>query len=194
MQPEEPRVDGEHPEPRFLVDQMLGALARCLRMLGFDAALTRDHDLEKLIMSATTDGRCLLTRRKVDTVAVESETVLVVKEEQPDSQVVEVLSALAFEPDRSRWFTRCLRCNFPLESIQLEDARERVPEYIARSHSQFRHCPSCGRIFWPGTHAFHMRKKIESWLSQSSGLSCESTIPSDEPRSNPQSPKRIRFN
>jgi uncharacterized protein with PIN domain len=47
-------------EPRFLVDAMLGSLARRLRLLGFDAAYTISSD-DELIGKAIRENRIIIT-------------------------------------------------------------------------------------------------------------------------------------
>ena len=63
--------------------------------------------------------------------------------------------------NEERLLGRCLRCNQPLLEIDPEEARSRVPPWVARTQQEFRCCPECGRIYWPGTHASRMRERLE---------------------------------
>jgi len=78
-----------------------------------------------------------------------------------DEQVRQVLTELGLHPDPARFLGRCLRCNALLEPIEAETARARVPPWVARTHDEFRACPACGRVYWRGTHAERMAKRME---------------------------------
>ncbi|MBU0513354.1 MAG: Mut7-C RNAse domain-containing protein, partial [Proteobacteria bacterium] len=59
-------------------------------------------------------------------------------------------------------FTRCARCNEPLEEVGRESVMSRVPEYVYETQEHFRTCPGCGRIYWAGTHPERMLRFLES--------------------------------
>ncbi len=48
--------------PRFAVDEMLGTLARWLRVMGYDAVYEKDHNDDEIVDIAKREGRILLTR------------------------------------------------------------------------------------------------------------------------------------
>ncbi|MGC8839517.1 MAG: Mut7-C RNAse domain-containing protein, partial [Anaerolineae bacterium] len=54
-------MSGEE-DPTFLLDGMLGRLARWLRILGYDAAFEPDLEDAQLVRRARAEGRILLTR------------------------------------------------------------------------------------------------------------------------------------
>jgi uncharacterized protein with PIN domain len=56
------RIDVGAEPPRFLADAMLGALARWLRILGFDCAYEADIADETLVRRAVAERRAILTR------------------------------------------------------------------------------------------------------------------------------------
>jgi uncharacterized protein with PIN domain len=53
-----------------------------------------------------------------------------------------------------------------LEPVSPEDVAERVPPYVLRTQREFRRCPSCGRVYWPGTHVDEMREQLEQFESR----------------------------
>jgi uncharacterized protein with PIN domain len=59
-------------------------------------------------------------------------------------------------------FTRCLECNVVLAPVDKEAVFERVPPYVYLTQERFALCPSCNRVFWHGTHADQMLKRIRS--------------------------------
>src|SRR5215472_16449673 len=50
------------PEPRFLLDVHLGALARRMRLVGLDTSYSNDRDDDELVEEANSARRALLTR------------------------------------------------------------------------------------------------------------------------------------
>ena len=56
-------------------------------------------------------------------------------------------------------FGRCLSCNVPLEKLTREQARPSVPFFIYQIHHDFRGCPKCHRVYWPGNHVEQMAQR-----------------------------------
>ena len=50
--------------PRFSLDEMLGSLAKWLRIMGYDALYLRDLNDGEILRRAEEEGRILLTRDK----------------------------------------------------------------------------------------------------------------------------------
>lgn len=141
---------------------MLGALARWLRVLGVDTAYDPGLDDPELVERALAEDRTLLTRdrRLVERRALDGRHLLIASE-VVDEQVRQVLDVFALRPDRDALFRRCLRCNAPLEPVDPEAAQRRVPPFVARTQTVYRRCPACDRVYWPGTHARRMRRRLE---------------------------------
>ncbi len=62
-------------------------------------------------------------------------------------------------PKETGAFGRCLECNVPLEALSREAARPLVPFFIYQIHYEFRRCPKCRKVFWPGSHVADMEKR-----------------------------------
>jgi uncharacterized protein with PIN domain len=56
-------------------------------------------------------------------------------------------------------YGRCLQCNVPLEKLTREQARPLVPFFIYQIHHDFRGCPKCRKVFWPGDHVEQMAQR-----------------------------------
>ncbi len=56
-------------------------------------------------------------------------------------------------------YGRCLQCNVPLEKLTREQARPSVPFFIYQIHHDFRGCPKCRKVFWPGNHVEQMAQR-----------------------------------
>lgn len=146
---------------RFLLDAMLGSLAKWLRVLGVDAHYQRHHKagaLEDLLSG----GRILLSRNR-KTVEHHPGAVLI-RSERIHEQIHQLKASGLIPPPQEEWFTRCLACNVLLESASFLDSRGDVPEYVLHEkRGDIRHCPSCGRSFWPGTHRERMMMQLREW-------------------------------
>jgi uncharacterized protein with PIN domain len=58
--------------------------------------------------------------------------------------------------------TRCVTCNVPLEKITREQARPLVPFFVYQIHYDFKRCPKCKKVFWPGDHVAQIQQRHEA--------------------------------
>ena len=152
---------GQENLPEFVVDAMLGRLARWLRILGFDTWYFREIEDRELLRLHVESGRILLTR---DTRLVQCRGVgshVLVRHDGWEDQLRQVAAALSLDVRPERLLSRCLLCNRPLENLAREDAYGRIPDYVAGTTSVFRECRSCNKVYWAGTH----RKRMEEVVS-----------------------------
>jgi uncharacterized protein with PIN domain len=161
----EPRVRGVEAERplRFFADAMLGRLARWLRVLGFDTAYQPHIDDAQLVQRAVEEGRVVLTRDRALREEWRVSDLYLVEAEGSFEQVREVVRAFSLA-DAVRLFSRCNRCNTGLTKIAREEVRARVPERVFARQHEFRRCPSCGRVYWDGSHTDRMRRAVERIL------------------------------
>ncbi|MEA3346188.1 MAG: Mut7-C RNAse domain-containing protein [Chloroflexota bacterium] len=148
---------------KLLADGMLGRLAKWLRILGYDTVYDPHLDDNELVRRARAEGRVLLTRDHelaerpgVHSLLIESGELL-----NQLGQVRDRLGRAKGSP-----FSRCPVCNTPLVSLSPQEVKGHVPPFVLRSHSRFRRCPSCDKIYWPGSHWKRMREQIarlEGW-------------------------------
>lgn len=145
------------PEPRFLADMMLGRLARWLRALGYDTLYEQSLDDAALAELARRENRILLTRdveltrrRKLRAFLIHDDKVL--------RQLCQVV--LEFGLKNTAAFTRCIECNTELVPLERGEAAPLVPPYVFETQMQFRRCPSCGKVYWRGTHWTRMQNVV----------------------------------
>ncbi|WP_242393289.1 Mut7-C ubiquitin/RNAse domain-containing protein [Anaeromyxobacter oryzisoli] len=151
-------------EVRFVLDVHLGRLARYLRMLGFDARWRNDAGDEEIARAAATEHRIVLTR---DAGLLKRRIVThgyLVREADPRRQLAEVVRRLDLVRGIAP-FRRCLCCNALLEDVRKEDVLDHLPPRVRERHERFRRCPSCGRVYWAGTHHRRMEQVIEELLA-----------------------------
>jgi uncharacterized protein with PIN domain len=137
---------------KFLADSSLGRLSKWLRILGYDTVYWRGEADRSFLRQAEREGRAVLTRRKDVLARKHPGIVLFVENDRVEDQVVEVLGKLGLKPEPENLFTLCLRCNESLKEAKPEEVRSLVPDYVFRTQSEFRVCPKCRGVYWPGTH------------------------------------------
>jgi uncharacterized protein len=146
---------------KLLVDRTLGRLARWLRVLGYDTVWDGDAGPAELLARAEREERLLLTR---DTLLVERRAVhrgrvraVLVRHDTLPEQ----LRQLRIEDGLHRVGPpRCLVCNGILQDVGLEEARQRIPPYVATTQKKFTYCPICDRITWSATHWDEIRRRL----------------------------------
>ena len=150
-----------HKIESFIADGHLGKLVRDLRLLGIDAAYDRDAEDRELIVLATAENRALLTRDRRLLMHSAVRNGYYLRSQNPLEQSVEVLRRFnlgdAFAP-----FTRCLRCNAPLEPAEKENVLGQLEPLTKIYYDQFRRCAGCGQVYWSGSHFEKLQKRIET--------------------------------
>lgn len=153
--------------PRFVADVHLGRAATYLRLLGLDtlywgedpgdAALARVADEEQRVLLSCDRG--LLMHRRV-------RWGQLLRSRRPAEQIEEILQRYdlhgAVLP-----FSRCMACNGVLEHAPGEAIAEKAPPLVRKrfglAREYYRLCPTCGRLYWPGTHWDRMGKLLARW-------------------------------
>lgn len=148
--------------PRFMVDAMLGGLARWLRVLGYDAAYEAGIPDGDLVRRAASEGRIALTRDRRLPEEWWIEDLVVLRSDEQLEQLREI--APVFSLTRDGLFTRCTRCNLSLAPMSLDEAADRVPPLVRERSAALQHCPSCDRIYWEGSHTERMRRTLDRVL------------------------------
>lgn len=145
---------------RFVLDSMLGKLARWLRALGYDALYFRIVDDRHLLEVARREARTLLTR-DARLARLAGPAGLLVRATEIERQIVEVIERLALLPSGEGLLSRCLECNALLEDRPKETVRGLVPEFVFATQERFIGCPGCARIYWQGSHADRILERLE---------------------------------
>lgn len=152
------------PAPRFLVDAMLGHVARDLRLLGLEARFAGGLDDAEVLGWAQRQGLRLLTRDAGLARRARSLLHLWVHSADREEQVREVLRSLPRGLETEP-FTRCLRCGGALGRVPREEAAALVPDHVAWSSPEFWQCRECRRVFWHGSHASGLEGRARELLA-----------------------------
>jgi len=144
----------------FVADGHLGKLARDLRLLGFDIAYDRDADDRQLLAIMRESNRALLTRDRRLLMHAIVQHGYYLRSQNPIRQTIEVLRRFglfsAIAP-----FTRCLRCNAPLQKVAKADVIQKLEPLTKIYYEQFRRCTGCDQIYWAGSHFSKLQKRLE---------------------------------
>ena len=158
-------------EPRFLADAHLGALARQLRLLGFDAepraSARAGPEDEAFLETAIAEERILLTRdrsllfrRELAREPPAVPSAMLILSRDPYGQLFEVCRRFGLS---AMWkpLSLCSSCGAKLEPLSRQEAEPLVPSIVSRSCDSFRSCPACGKVFWRGDHSRSIEPLLE---------------------------------
>jgi len=153
---------------RFIADAMLGSLARWMRALGCDVEYSPLLEDAEVVDKAVKEGRIILTR---DTGLIRRRGAagrhLFIESDFVAAQLRQVAERFALP--KTPALVRCLRCNTPLERADKDDIAGKVPQYVYKTQEEFSTCPSCGRVYWAGTHRRRMEEDIAGMLGEDNG-------------------------
>jgi len=145
---------------RFLLDGMLGSLARWLRILGYDTLYHVDMEDDKLRVEAKESDRVLVTRDAelyqkavnsgAETVLIHSEHTIEQLKELADSQSISLVPL----------DTRCPRCNGVLDHVDKDEIEGKVPEESYKVFDEYWICHKCNAIYWKGSHWIQIEKTL----------------------------------
>ena len=145
--------------PRFIADAHLAALARYLRMLGFDVHVDATLDDAQIAEIGAREQRIVLSR---DRELLKHRVIThgcYVHETKPRAQLKEIVARLDLTGSMIP-FARCMECNAELVDADREEIIDRLPAGTAEYYDRFRTCTGCGKIYWPGSHYQRMRALI----------------------------------
>ncbi len=146
--------------PRLLADEMVGRLARYLRMMGADAEYARGWSDDEIVRRAAAEGRTIVTRDRA--LAHRAVAAVLLTSPRLEDQVREV--RLAFpELDPNLTFERCTLCNGVLAPFQPDPADRANGRVPARPGLALFRCAGCGHVYWEGSHTDSVRRRLRAW-------------------------------
>jgi uncharacterized protein with PIN domain len=143
---------------QWLVDEMLGKLARYLRILGCDAQYVRGVSDAEILSLLAGSHRRLVTRDELLAQRAPGATLL--RAVMVREQLQELWKR---HPDlpRAPQFTRCTLCNGIL-LLQKPSGAVPIAAILADASAKFR-CTNCGHQYWRGSHTAHLERDLASW-------------------------------
>ena len=142
-------------KPIFVVDAMLGNLAKKLRILGYDSKYFSSIDDDKLILIAKNEKRIILTKDEQLTKNATKQEIgfVLIRGSDESEQIMQINAKIKldrFVVDTNN--SRCIFCNGILQSVEKYRIIGKIPEGILEREKKFWMCDSCKKIYWEGTH------------------------------------------
>jgi uncharacterized protein len=153
---------------RFVADVHLGHLTRNLRLLGFDVAYRQNADDRQLLEVMARENRALLTRDRRLLMHAIVQHGYWPRSQNAEEQTIEVVRRFDLA-ELIAPFTRCLRCNAPLEAVAKADIVGKLEPLTKIYYDQFRRCPDCKQIYWSGSHFPKLQRRVEEIRSRTQG-------------------------
>lgn len=152
---------------RFIIDGMLGGVARKLRLLGFNTIFLRDTSDSRVLEMARPGGTdILVTRDKELYLRAKKRGVRAVYADDDELATIAVLlklvgvESVTIDPERAR----CTFCNTPITKVGRGSVRGLVPDKVYERHRDFYVCRGCGRVYWKGNQWKNI-KSIEARIN-----------------------------
>lgn len=148
---------------KFLCDQMLGTLAKWLRIYGFDTFYANSEiDDDELLRISKKENRILITRDKNLAIRAKRKNIktLEITSTDIDKQIKTTLEDK--KVNIAKILSRCIICNTIVNQIKKENVKGKVPKRIFDSTNKFWFCPKCNKIYWKGSHYDNMIEKIKN--------------------------------
>jgi len=145
-------------EPTFLLDGMLGTLAKWLRIMGYDALYVKEASDRRLLDMLEGNERFLLTRDHQLSERA-GDRGLYVESDELDQQLLMV--AQRFSLNVGARSTRCASCNGELMVVEKDAVRDKVPEGTLSSQQVFWACKDCGKVYWRGAHWKNIERRMD---------------------------------
>ncbi len=142
-------------KPNFIVDAMLGNLAKKLRILGYDSKYFSSIEDDKIILIAKNEKRIILTKDEQLTKIAEKQNVsfVLIRGNDELEQIIQInekfkLDKFVIDTNNSR----CIACNGKLEAVEKFQVIGKIPEGVLEREKKFWMCDSCKKVYWEGTH------------------------------------------
>lgn len=150
-------------KPNFVVDSMLGNLAKKLRILGYDSKYFPSIEDDKLILIAKNEKRIILTKDEQLTKKAEKQEIefILIRGSDESEQIMQINAKAnlgIFVADTNN--SRCILCNGNLQPVEKYRIIGKIPEGVLEREKKFWMCDSCKKIYWEGTHF----KKLQEFV------------------------------
>jgi len=147
----------------FLVDAMLGNIAKKLRLLGYDSEYSSNMNDDELVLKAKKENRIIITKDELLSRQARKKNVplIHVTKNNEVEQIVQIYKDLGLTKSIiSSAKTRCTICNGQLDSIDKDQVTTKVPDGVLEQTDHFWKCSECNRIYWEGTHIKNLQKFV----------------------------------
>jgi uncharacterized protein with PIN domain len=148
-------------KPLFIVDAMLGKLAKKLRLLGYDSLYSSSMEDDKILQLAKNENRILITKDVPLILKAKTKKILNVQITS-DDEIEQILQINKKESlgncNVSGGNSRCPVCNGMLQYIEKNEVSDKVPAGVLEIIKDFWNCTKCDKIYWEGTHIKNLQQ------------------------------------
>lgn len=148
-------------KPLFIVDAMLGKLAKKLRLLGYDSHYSSSIDDNEIIQQAINENRMLITKDVPLVHKAKKKQILTIQITSDDEieQLLQINEKTKLgKCSVSGSSSRCPICNGELHYIDKNDISEKIPSGVFENMNDFWTCKECKKIYWEGTHIKNLQR------------------------------------
>lgn len=160
------RPQEKYNELKFVVDSMLGSLARWLRMLGYEAEYNPKSDDNSLLLRSLETNSTLLTRDEELHKRAGSKhlSTILVLGESDEARLGQLAITLGLSISLNMEKARCPECGSTLSEITPSEASATVPERSLSIYEKFWKCANreCGKTYWMGSHLKNIEHALEA--------------------------------
>ena len=150
-------------EQSFIVDAMLGNIAKKLRLLGYDSQYFSDIDDEKLIDIARNEQRIIVSKdeeliKKAQKRGIKS---IHIRKNEEIEQCLEIIASINLKKIQIDGNSaRCPKCNSLTELIDKNNIKEKISQGVFNSNEKFWKCKCCNQLYWEGTHIINLQEFV----------------------------------
>lgn len=147
----------------FWCDAGLGGLARWLRAAGYEAQWSAQISDAELLRRAQRGHAIVIT---TDSLLMERRLVrdghIVALWVPPSLKPLDQLALVLEELRLPLRDARCMNCGGPMEPVDKEALRERIPPRTYKWLDEYFRCRQCGQLFWHGTHWRRIQQRLQA--------------------------------
>jgi len=152
---------------KFYADEMLGKLARWLRMCGMDVRYQNQVEDAHLLEISRKEKRVVLTRDTRLIKNLEPDEYLFISHDYLEDQFTEFFKEFPQLKTKLQPLSRCAECNTSLQEIQKSEVKDKVWPFVFQNQEKFTLCPQCDRIYWKATHVNKILSRLDRLLQPS---------------------------
>ncbi|MGD1835522.1 MAG: Mut7-C RNAse domain-containing protein [Nitrososphaeraceae archaeon] len=149
---------------KFIADEMLGKIARKLRIYGFDTAYIKDVLDDEILKLGINENRIILTKDKIffQKILRKNAKSIFLKNDLEIENLVEIfLACKIYNISFSLLNSRCSICNgILLKSKKQTKLNHNFTFNRKRSDMTLFECTNCHKIYWNGSHIKNIEKYI----------------------------------
>ena len=151
-----------HDKKKFLVDGMLGNVAKKLRLMGFDSEYFSNKSDDEILKIIQDENRILVTKDEDLSKRAKKlgfEPIFMTGDDEL-LHFKEIKQRTNLDFDINCDVARCTVCNGELNPVEKNLIRDKIPKKVIENNNSFWQCISCKKIYWEGKHITHLQNFV----------------------------------